>query len=99
MGRVALLNGGAPPVLRQIEVMARVHTEAAIKTIVSICNDPDAPAAARVSAATVILDRGWGRAKQEVVDEVSHESKQFIEDSRKSADEYLTQLLKSKGIF
>jgi hypothetical protein len=44
--------------------MARAHTETAIKTLIGICNDPKATAPARVSAATAILDRAWGKPTQ-----------------------------------
>lgn len=44
--------------------LAREHTEAAIATLATIMQDTAVPASARVSAATAILDRGWGRAPQ-----------------------------------
>lgn len=46
--------------------MARASTEAAMTALIAAMTDIDAPAAARVSAAIAILDRGWGRPKQEV---------------------------------
>lgn len=46
--------------------MARSHTEAALKTLSGIMNEPDAPPAARVAAANSLLDRGWGKAAQTV---------------------------------
>jgi hypothetical protein len=49
-----------------IRSLARSHTEAAINTLVGIMNQPEAPQAARVSAANSILDRGWGKAMQPV---------------------------------
>lgn len=47
-----------------IRSLARSHTEAAINTLVGIMNQPEAPQAARVSAANSILDRGWGKPAQ-----------------------------------
>jgi len=47
-----------------IRSLARSHTETAIKVLAGIMREPDAPAAARVSAAQVLLDRGWGKAPQ-----------------------------------
>jgi hypothetical protein len=47
-----------------ITALARQYTGDAIKTLVEICKDPQAPPAPRVAAATVLLDRGWGRAVQ-----------------------------------
>lgn len=50
----------------EIRSLARVHTDAALKTLVGVMNQPEAPAAARVSAANSILDRGWGKAEQHI---------------------------------
>lgn len=44
--------------------LARAHTEAAIETLATIMQDAAVPASARVSAATALLDRGYGRAPQ-----------------------------------
>ena len=51
----------------EIRSLARAHTESAIRTLAGIMNEPTAPHAARVSAATAILDRGWGKPVQAVV--------------------------------
>lgn len=48
----------------EIRSLARAHTEKAVKVLVGIMSQPKAPAAARVSAAQVLLDRGWGKAAQ-----------------------------------
>jgi len=48
------------------------HTESAIKVLAGIMTKTDAPAAARVSAAQVLLDRGWGKAEQRVEAEHVH---------------------------
>ena len=48
-----------------IRSLARAHTATAIKTLVGIMNQSEAPAASRVAAASAILDRGWGKPKQE----------------------------------
>lgn len=50
--------------LTEIRSLARSHTESALKTLAGIMNEPDAPHAARVSAANSLLDRGWGKAAQ-----------------------------------
>jgi len=49
------------PCGRTIVDLARDHSEDAIATLVSIAKDGEAPAAARVSAASALLDRGWGK--------------------------------------
>ena len=51
----------------EIRSLARSHTESALKTLAGIMNEDRAPAAARVSAAQALLDRGWGKAAQVVI--------------------------------
>jgi hypothetical protein len=41
----------------------------ALKVLTGIASSPKAPHAARVSAAAIILDRGWGKAPQQLVGE------------------------------
>ena len=50
----------------EVRELARQHTRAMIELLVSIAKDPNAPNAARVAAAQVILDRAWGRPMQSV---------------------------------
>ena len=52
---------GRPRVVLNVRDLAREHTEAAIETLASIMVDPEAHAAARISAASEILNRGFGR--------------------------------------
>jgi hypothetical protein len=47
-----------------IRSLARSHTDSAVKTLVGIMGQPKAPPAARVAAASAILDRGWGKPAQ-----------------------------------
>jgi hypothetical protein len=49
-----------------IRSLARTHTESALKVLAGIMNQHEAPPAARVSAATALLDRGWGKPSQTV---------------------------------
>ena len=49
----------------EIRSLARSHTRTALKVLVGVMRSEDATAAARVSAANAILDRGWGKAPQE----------------------------------
>jgi hypothetical protein len=51
----------------QIKSLARGHTETAINVLAGIMNQSDAPHSARVSAATSLLDRGWGKPAQAIV--------------------------------
>lgn len=50
----------------QIRSLARSHTEAAINVLTGVMNQTDAPPAARVQAATAVLDRGWGKPSQPI---------------------------------
>ena len=53
-----------PKALTEIRSLARSHTRTAINALVGVMKAKDATPAARVSAATAILDRGWGRPVQ-----------------------------------
>lgn len=47
-----------------IRSLARAHTASAIATLAGIMRQAKAPAAARVAAASALLDRGWGKPTQ-----------------------------------
>lgn len=64
--------GGRPRITidgKSLKDLAREHTKSALDTLVRIAEDEEAPAAAQVSAASEILNRGWGRAPQTLGDE------------------------------
>jgi len=48
----------------ELESMARSQTERAIRTPTEIMKDESAPPMARITAAKVLLERGWGRPAQ-----------------------------------
>jgi len=50
--------------LNEIRSLARAHTRTAINVLVGIMRSKDSTAAARVTAANAILDRGWGKPPQ-----------------------------------
>ena len=50
--------------LTEIRSLARSHTRTAVNVLVGIMRSKDSTAAARVSAANAILDRGWGKPPQ-----------------------------------
>jgi hypothetical protein len=58
--------GGRPKALKDVEEAARAHAPAALATLVPIASDTTAPPAAQVSAATVLLDRAYGRPRQAI---------------------------------
>lgn len=51
---------------REIAEMAKDHAAKALEVLVSVANNAKSPAPARVSAATAILDRGYGKPRQSV---------------------------------
>jgi hypothetical protein len=55
-----------PKNLGHIESLARSYTDTAIKTLAGIMMEPNCPPIARVAAAKVLLDRGWGKPKEEM---------------------------------
>lgn len=57
---------GRPKIVGELRDLARVHTTDALETLVSICNDSEAPPASRVAAAAQLLDRGYGRPSQSI---------------------------------
>jgi hypothetical protein len=62
---------GRPKVVAEVKELARQLTAPAMKALGDIVKDDDAPPAARVAAAGVILDRGYGKAPQHVTVERS----------------------------
>src|SRR5262245_54357092 len=51
-----------PRSVQEVKALAREHTVGAIETLVKVHKNPKSPPAARVAAASEILNRGWGRA-------------------------------------
>jgi len=58
--------GGRPAGYGDLRELARTHTETAVQTLVDIMCDSDAAPSARATAATGLLDRGWGRPEQSI---------------------------------
>jgi hypothetical protein len=57
-----------------IRSKARLHTDAAIRVLAEVMNDPSAPSIARVKAATQLLNRGLGA--------LAKDHQRFIPDNR-----------------
>ena len=53
-------------VVADVKAAARELTLDAMDTLKQVMKDPKAPPAARVGAATAILDRGWGKPQQQI---------------------------------
>lgn len=58
--------GGRPKEVAEVRDLARQHTTAAIETLAALMADEKTPASARVAAAESLLNRGWGKAPQEI---------------------------------
>jgi hypothetical protein len=58
--------GGRPKAAARVRDAAREHTERAIEVLVSIMTSEGAATAARVAAASAILDRGYGKPSQPI---------------------------------
>lgn len=58
--------GGRPKEEAHVRDLARAQTVRAVETLVAIMENKRSPAAARVSAAIALLDRGYGRPAQQV---------------------------------
>src|SRR6478752_2289478 len=56
--------GGRPKGLRDVIELARLHTPAAIESLVRIMSSEKSPPAAVVAASVALLDRGWGKPMQ-----------------------------------
>ena len=55
--------GGRPKTLEAVRELAREHTPAAITALANICNNGRSEMA-RVSAASTLLERAWGKPEQ-----------------------------------
>ena len=53
-----------PKNLGHIESLARSYTDTAIKTLAGIMMEQTSPPMARIAAAKVLLDRGWGKCSE-----------------------------------
>lgn len=58
--------GGRSKEQKELRVLAREYTDQAVRTLASIMADKKANSGARVSAAQVLIERGWGKPLQQV---------------------------------
>ena len=84
--------GGRPRIVEAVRDIARESTMLAIETLRQIAADTDAASAARVSAATALLDRAWGKPLQGVA--MLHAS--APKSVREMTDEQLMALMVQK---
>jgi hypothetical protein len=67
---------------RELREAAREFTDDALKTLAEICTSGESEAA-RVSAASVILDRGYGKPSQQIDLNVSRHEEMDVDELRK----------------
>lgn len=60
------LPGAGRPDGTAITTLARQSTQLALNVLIEVAADPKAPQAARVTASQALLDRGWGKAAQQI---------------------------------
>ncbi|MCJ2063258.1 hypothetical protein MKK63_11105 [Methylobacterium sp. J-088] len=58
--------GGRPRLPDDVKALARGYTREALETLAGVMRNDEAPAAARVTAASHILDRAWGKPAQHI---------------------------------
>lgn len=67
--------GGRPkltPEMVELREAARAKTAEALQVLIDVMSDAGAPSSARVTAASEVLDRGWGRAPATIEGNVKH---------------------------
>lgn len=93
VSRVAELQGSTADQIMDVRDTARLHTKAAIETMVSVMNDTAAPASARITASQGILDRGYGKptqhieAEPNVLDSLTYEQRVILINALKTLEE------------
>lgn len=65
---------------RDVKALARGHTASMVRVLAGIATSAEAQAGARVSAATALLDRGWGKPEQHTQIDVTHDVTAFLRD-------------------
>jgi hypothetical protein len=78
--------GGRPGVIKDIQELARKHSIGSILTLVEIRDDKASPAAARVQAASAILDRGYGKPPQHLEGDIRQHH--IVTDRPETDDEW-----------
>lgn len=92
--------GGRPKLPRTIVELARERTEEAMRTLIDIAGYEKAPPGARVSAASAILDRGWGKAQQSIDLDLRERSSVSVcdrPDTQAAAARHVEQMLTEHG--
>jgi len=93
--------GGRPRVVADIRALAQLQGEASIEALIRVRDDPKSPAAAVVTAAQALMDRGYGRAIQR--QELSGPDGapiqvQQVPDDRPVLDGFLVEFTEQKAV-
>lgn len=72
--------GGRPKIAAELKELCRTYTEQAIKAIVAVLTNEEARDADKLTAATALLDRGYGKPTQHVQAEVSVFERMGLDD-------------------
>lgn len=67
--------------IKDVSSHAREHALTALDTLVALCNDPKASAAARAACAIAILDRGYGKPPQLTITATEEDARKVAEMS------------------
>ena len=79
---------GKPKSIRQVTDLARSRAEKALKVLEDVMNDDGATPASRVSAATILLERGYGKPSADVQLTVKRNANDFSDEELEAiADE------------
>jgi hypothetical protein len=90
---------GRPPrpeartIFADVKVAARELTRDALDTLASVMKDPKTPAAARISAAVALLDRGHGRPFQAVDVKVDYYWEQLSDEDLMTLEQILERAI------
>ena len=77
--------GGRPKGVVEVIQLARKHTRTAIETLVEIAQS--GPPAARAQAAQALLDRGWGKPSQTIVNVSDIPESEFVAEVKRRLKE------------
>jgi hypothetical protein len=79
---------GRPRVLADVQNAAREHSAEALETLAQIMRNPKAPAAARISAACALLDRGYGKPPQTV--DANNTNVNYVVSDQPMSEDHIT---------
>lgn len=89
---------GRPRVIMAVRDLARGHSDEAVQVLASIMRNEDAPAAARISAATEILNRGYGRpVDQKAMVVMSQQAERALTPREMSTEAIISLLFADRG--